>query len=64
VWVCLCKAVSSGSIVDAIDAGARTVKGIGRINGAGTDCGKCTTTIYVLIEQHRREASSEEKQGR
>ena len=53
VWVCLCEAVTSGSIVDAVDAGARTVSEVGQANGAGTVCGKCARNIYLLIEQHR-----------
>ena len=35
MWVCLCEAVTSGSIVEAVDAGARTVREVGAANGAG-----------------------------
>jgi bacterioferritin-associated ferredoxin len=55
VWVCLCEAVTSGSIVDAVDAGARTVSEVGAANGAGTVCGKCARNIRVLIDQHQAE---------
>jgi bacterioferritin-associated ferredoxin len=51
VWVCLCEAVTSGSIVEAIGRGARTVKEIGEANGAGTSCGRCARNIHLLIEQ-------------
>jgi bacterioferritin-associated ferredoxin len=53
--------VTSGSIVEAIDAGARTVKEVGASNGAGTVCGKCALNIRVLIEQHLTDNASERK---
>jgi bacterioferritin-associated ferredoxin len=61
VWVCLCEAVTSGSIVEAVDAGARTVREVGQANGAGTVCGKCAPNIRVLIEQHLTQATPEKK---
>jgi bacterioferritin-associated ferredoxin len=61
VWVCLCEAVSSGSIVDAIEAGARTVQEVGHANGAGTVCGKCARNIRVLIEEHRAGLTPDKK---
>ena len=51
MWVCLCEAVTSGSIVAAIEGGAHTVKEIGEANGAGTSCGRCARNIHLLIEQ-------------
>jgi bacterioferritin-associated ferredoxin len=61
VWVCLCQGVTSRSIMEAVDAGATTVKEISEINGAGTVCGKCTRNIRVLIEQHRGETPPEQR---
>jgi bacterioferritin-associated ferredoxin len=60
VWVCLCEAVTSGVIGDAIDAGARTIKDVGDICGAGIDCGKCKRTIALLLQQ-RADTESPEK---
>jgi bacterioferritin-associated ferredoxin len=57
VWVCLCEAVTSGRIAEAIEAGARSVKDVGDVTGAGTVCNRCTRNIKVLIDQH----DSEEK---
>jgi bacterioferritin-associated ferredoxin len=53
VWICLCEAVTSGSILDAVESGARTVREVGQANGAGTVCGKCTRNILLLIQQQR-----------
>ena len=50
--MCLCEAVSSRSILEAIEGGARSVKDVGRANGAGTACGKCARNIHILIEQN------------
>jgi bacterioferritin-associated ferredoxin len=63
MWVCLCEAVTSTVICDAIESGARSVKEIGKITGAGTDCNKCTRTIRLLIEQHCGEPEPEKKQS-
>jgi bacterioferritin-associated ferredoxin len=52
VWVCLCRAVTSATILSVIDAGARTVREVSEASGAATDCTKCTLTIRTLLEQH------------
>ncbi|HEX2384352.1 MAG TPA: (2Fe-2S)-binding protein [Acidimicrobiales bacterium] len=61
MWVCLCEAVTSRTIVTAIGAGAGSVKDIGEATGAGTVCNKCTPNIRVLIEQHKGDAGPDEK---
>jgi len=49
VWVCLCKAVNSTSVVDAIGAGATSVQAVSAACGAATDCGRCTRTIFRML---------------
>jgi bacterioferritin-associated ferredoxin len=49
MYVCLCRAVSDTTIVDAIRDGADTVDAVGRVCVAGTHCGKCRTTIEFMI---------------
>ena len=49
MYVCLCRAVSDTKIVDAIRDGADTVDAVGRACEAGTQCGKCRTTIEFMI---------------
>lgn len=51
MWICLCRAVNTRAVCEAIDAGARTVREIGERCGAGTDCNKCTLTIRTLLQQ-------------
>ena len=63
MWVCLCEAVTSKVICEAIESGARTVKEIGKATGAGTDCNKCSRTIRVLIAQHADELSPDRQQS-
>ena len=53
MWVCLCRAVNSGTILDLIDAGATTVRELSEATGVATDCTKCTRTIHMLLEQQR-----------
>jgi bacterioferritin-associated ferredoxin len=49
VWVCLCKAVNSTSVVNAIGAGATSVQAVSAACGAATDCGRCTRTIFRML---------------
>ena len=49
MYVCLCRAVSDTRIVDAIRHGASTVDAVGRACEAGTQCGKCRTSIEFMI---------------
>ena len=53
MYVCLCRAVSDTKIVDAIRDGAETVDSVGRVCEAGTQCGKCRTTIeFMILREH------------
>ncbi len=47
--VCLCKGVSSRTIVDEVRRGNCTVNEIGRACQAGTGCGACVSQIRELI---------------
>ena len=49
MWVCLCKAVNSASVVDAVGAGATSVQAVSAACGAATDCGRCTRTIFRML---------------
>ena len=53
MYVCFCAAVSSATVVQAIDAGARTVEEVGDRCGAGTMCGGCHDTIRTVLASHR-----------
>lgn len=48
--VCLCKGVSSKTILAEVRRGARTVPGIARACEAGTGCGACLRQIRQLVE--------------
>lgn len=49
MFVCLCGAVSDTTIRGAIRAGASTVEEVGDACMAGTQCGKCRTTIEMML---------------
>jgi NAD(P)H-nitrite reductase large subunit len=53
VWICFCKSVNSGTIVEAIASGALDLDAVGAACEAGTVCGRCQPNIEVLLEQHR-----------
>ncbi|TLX71038.1 cupin domain-containing protein [Labilibacter sediminis] len=47
--ICHCKQVSYGDIRKAMVSGARTVKEIQEITGAGTECGNCIKDIEKIL---------------
>ncbi|MCI9163203.1 MAG: (2Fe-2S)-binding protein [Lachnospiraceae bacterium] len=49
--VCNCMGVTAGEIMDAIEAGAKTVEDIQEATGAGTVCGGCIGDIEHLLEE-------------
>jgi bacterioferritin-associated ferredoxin len=59
--VCLCKGVSCGTVRQAIGEGAMSVEEVGRICGAGTDCGGCQGAIEDLLEREAPSVSSCER---
>lgn len=49
--VCSCLGVGSVAIGEAIQAGSRSVEGIGAATGAGTNCGSCKPEIRAFLEK-------------
>ncbi len=47
--VCLCKGVSSRTILDEVRRGNCSVKGIAKACQAGRDCGSCVSQIRDMI---------------
>lgn len=54
--VCVCKGVSDRTIHRLAEAGHSTVRELGRVCAAGTDCGSCAPALRRLLE--RRQAAS------
>lgn len=51
--VCQCLATNEAAIRHFAAHGAATVADIGRVCGAGTDCGSCLMTIRAVLDQCR-----------
>lgn len=49
MYVCLCSAVTSATVLGAIDEGALTSREVAQACGAGAECGRCRATIRGLI---------------
>jgi bacterioferritin-associated ferredoxin len=49
MYVCLCGAVTSTTVHQAIEAGATTAREVGQSCGAGTVCGRCRRGILAVI---------------
>ena len=52
VIVCHCEVVSDRAVVNAVEAGARTLAGVCRSTGAGRNCGTCVFSIRRLLCEH------------
>jgi len=48
MYVCLCSAVTSATVLEAIDEGATTSKEVAQACGAGSECGRCRATVRGL----------------
>ncbi len=50
--VCLCRGVSERHVEAAIARGASTSEEVGRVCGAGRDCGACCPMLESLLERN------------
>ena len=50
MYICLCLGVTTSTVQQAIDAGARSTKQVTEACGAGSVCGRCNHTIRTMIE--------------
>ena len=51
MWVCMCNGVTSNTIQEIIDDGARSTKEIETRCGAGAVCGRCRHTVRVMLQK-------------
>ncbi len=51
MYVCLCQAVTDREVRQVIEHGARSVSKIGRMSGAGTECGQCRPTLERMLAE-------------
>jgi bacterioferritin-associated ferredoxin len=63
MWICLCEAVTSGTIRQTIEGGARSLADIERACAAGSVCGRCKRNILVLLDEHRVADDEERAKG-
>lgn len=61
--VCLCKGVSSRTILDEVRRGNCTVGGIAKACEAGRGCGCCITQIREMIRSSAAPAQSHDDRG-
>ena len=50
MYICLCLGVTTSTVQQAIDAGARSTRQVAEACGAGSVCGRCNHTIRTMIE--------------
>jgi assimilatory nitrate reductase catalytic subunit len=51
--VCFCCQIGDAEILEAIEAGATTIEAIGIETRAGTNCGRCQTTLAGMLKLRR-----------
>jgi bacterioferritin-associated ferredoxin len=49
MYVCLCNGVTSGTVQEAIESGARSTRDVAERCGAGDVCGRCRQTIRAML---------------
>ena len=57
--VCLCEGLSERHIREQVASGARSVREVAEVCGAGTHCGMCRRQVHGIIEQSRAECGSQ-----
>ncbi len=55
MYVCLCEGVTSHTIAECIERGARSSREVADRCAAGTVCGRCRATVRAMIEAHFRD---------
>ena len=50
MYLCICKSVSDRQIQQAVEQGARSFGDLSARFGVGLDCGKCTESINVWLQ--------------
>ena len=50
MYICLCLGVTTHTVQQAIDDGARTTRKVAAVCGAGSVCGRCAHSIRTMIE--------------
>jgi bacterioferritin-associated ferredoxin len=50
--ICHCRVVNDTAVVEAAEAGARTLAQICQATGAGQDCGSCVFSVKRLLCEH------------
>jgi len=53
MYVCLCQAVTSTTVHQAIEAGATTTRKVGESCGAGMVCGRCRRNVRAMISARK-----------
>jgi bacterioferritin-associated ferredoxin len=51
VYVCLCRGVTHKTIIEVIEAGARSVEDVASGCRAGTSCGGCVPAVVRLLDE-------------
>ena len=58
MYLCICKSVSDRQIRQAVEQGARSFGDLSARFGVGLDCGKCTESINVWLQECLTAATS------
>jgi bacterioferritin-associated ferredoxin len=52
MYVCVCKAITSGEVLDAVRDGARCLDDLSERLGVSTGCGGCAPLVQCLLDTH------------
>ncbi len=60
--ICVCRALNTAKVNDAIAAGARSPAQVHRHHDTTINCGKCCETVCGMIREQAGEAGSNDRQ--
>jgi bacterioferritin-associated ferredoxin len=52
MYVCVCNAITSGEVLDAVRDGARCLDDLSERLGVSTGCGGCAPLVQNLLDAH------------
>jgi bacterioferritin-associated ferredoxin len=58
MYICLCMGVTSSTVQQPIDEGARSTKQVASSCGAGSVCGRCRHTVRLMLDAAVPESAS------
>lgn len=61
MYVCLCKGITDGQIIAAMEEGATSIRDVRDQLGVMTQCGKCACLTREIMNSHKDQMAQEQQ---